>query len=95
MNEHKAVERLRLSIQDFADGQAREVERNSESPHLAALLVQSYGYGIVHAIQVIYGEAAAQVVQSEVDHHVNNIDHQWLDHAHQRRRGHPADIILS
>jgi hypothetical protein len=71
-------------VHDYAAQRQQQVTHGRESPELAALLVQKYGYGVVDAVQVL-GDAqtAARVLQA-VDAVVTAIDPQWGAHAQQR-----------
>lgn len=94
MDEEKIVERLVQQVKDYADGRATDVARGAETPRLAALLVQKYGLGMVHAVTTIFGTPrAADRIYKATDDETAKIDPRWREHAQERWNGRPADVV--
>jgi hypothetical protein len=71
-------------VHDYAAQRQQQVTHGRESPVLAALLVQKYGYGVVDAVKVLGDDHTATRVLQTVDAMVTAIDPQWGAHAQQR-----------
>lgn len=84
--------RLARYILDYATGRASDVARGAETPHLAALLLQKYGLGIVAAADVTLGIQANITLRKILDKEVAQIDPQWQEHAKERWAHAPADV---
>lgn len=85
-------------LREYADGRKGDVARGAETPALAALLVEKYGYGLAKAASLLIdasdGYIKPPVVMDEVDALVAEIDPEWEAHRHLRWESHPADIKL-
>lgn len=93
MTEEDAAERLIAKIRDYARDRASNVTRGAETPHLAALLLEKYGRGMVDAAAELFdGRAMMDRIQAVVDEEVTRTDPDWKANAHRRWAGRPADI---
>jgi len=94
MDEQIAVERLIQMVKDFAHSRKNDVARSAETPHLAALLVQKYGLGVVEAAAVLFDSRhTADPIYQAVDDEVEEIDPDWREHGRERWAGRPADVV--
>jgi hypothetical protein len=79
-------------LTEYAEGRKKDVARCAESPHLAGLMVQKYGYGLCDAFDEIFGRSLAAPTYGDVDRAVTEIDPQWQENAKMRWAGRPATI---
>ncbi|MCL4182084.1 MAG: hypothetical protein KJ011_01395 [Burkholderiaceae bacterium] len=94
MVKEQAVEQLVQQVRDYADGRAKDVARNAETPRLAALLLQKYGRGVIDAVATIYGSPrAADAIGRALDEETVRIDPDWREHDRERWAGRPADVV--
>jgi len=81
MDEKIAVDALVRRVKDYARGRAQNVSRGAETPHLAALLLQKYGMGVIEAVSVIFDTPrAADPITQVLDQETAKIDPQWREH---------------
>lgn len=95
MNEEKIItEKLIKQIRDYANGRKADIARGAETPTLAALLLQKYGFGLADAVNIFYDNLRASDILIQVlDEETSKIDPQWREHNKERWTGQPADII--
>ena len=89
MTEQEIVEAVNAEICQYAEGRRKDVARGAETPELAALLVQKYGYGLLQGVRIVLGRAISNDV---LDEEVEKIDPDWREHMHQRWAARPAEI---
>lgn len=77
------VGRLIAAIREFAQGCKADVERGAETPGLASLMVEKYGYGLMKAADVLAVEDS-HLLTAEVDRLVAEIDPQHCKHQQYR-----------
>lgn len=82
---------LLRKLGEYASGRKSDVDRGAETPHLAALMLQKYGYGLCDAAELI-APRAGLVKHSDVDILVEEIDPSWRENAKKRWAARPADI---
>lgn len=92
----KTAEQARTDVlrklADYAEGRKKDVARGAETPHLAGLLVQKYGYGLCDAFAEVFGAKFDGPTYGDVDRAVTEIDPQWQENAKKRWAGCPAEI---
>ena len=81
-----------LKLADYAERRKKDVERGAETPHLAGLLVQKYGYGLCDAFDEIFGSTVIGPTYADVDRAVAAIDPEWEANMNKRWTGRPAAI---
>ncbi len=85
-------------LREYAAGRKADVARGAETPALAALLLEKYGYGLAKAASLLRdasdGNIKPSEVMAEVDALVAEIDPEWKAHRHLRWESRPADISL-
>ncbi len=54
MDQTFTINLLIRQVEEYAAGKIGDVARGSETPRLAALLMQKYGRGIVDAVAVVF-----------------------------------------
>ncbi|KSQ21776.1 hypothetical protein APB26_32880 [Pseudomonas aeruginosa] len=85
---------LLRKLDEYAAGRRSDVGRGAESPHLAALMLQKYGYGLCDAAEAI--EPGGSLVKySDVDALVEEIDPNWRENAKKRWAARPADVLVT
>lgn len=89
------VEKMIQQIRQHAKDRAKSVARGAETPHLAGLLLQKYGQGVIDTINAIYSSPrASDEIYKILDAETAKIDPEWKLHNKQRWSGHPADICI-
>lgn len=85
-------------LREYAVGRKNDVARGAETPALAALLLEKYGYGLAKAASLLRDASDGHIkppdVIAEVDALVAEIDPDWKAHRHLRWESRPADISL-
>lgn len=90
------IERLVQQVREYAEGRAKNVARQAETPRLAALLVQKYGRGMVDAVATIFDNpGATELISKTVDEQTAKIDPFWREHDRERWAGRPADLVTN
>ncbi len=89
---NEAREDILRKLADYAQGRKSDVARGAETPHLAALLLQKYGYGLCDAFGEVFGRGELGPTYADVDHAVEEIDPDWRENGKKRWAGRPADI---
>lgn len=86
--------RLVSDLREYAEGRKSNVARGAETPELAALLVQKYGYGAATAVSIIFDclNEPKLDIYKELDDIVAKIDPQWNEHQKQRWELRPAAL---
>jgi len=101
INEQLLLAAFEQMVRDYAKRRENDVRRGAESPHLAALLVQKYGLGILDTaflfLDTIGGLQNVGTILNElgktVDDAVVKIDPLWREHAQERWAMRPADVV--
>lgn len=94
MDEQIIIDKLIRQIKDYANGRAKDVARGAETPRLAALLLQKYGFGVIEAVNIILGSPrASDPITQVLDEETSKIDPRWREHNKERWSGRPADIV--
>jgi hypothetical protein len=73
------VGRMIAEIKEYADGRKSDVALGAETPALASLMVEKYGYGLMKAADLL-GLANANLLTAEVDRLLVAIDPQYRKH---------------
>src|SRR5262245_50401661 len=94
-NINRLKERLAAKLQEYAEGRADDVSRGLETPALAGLLVQKYGYGMAAAAQV-FDDVFETHFRSGIDFDAAtaSVDPDWRENMHKRWSA-KADVDLS
>lgn len=79
-------------LREYAFGRAQDVARGAETPHLAGLLVQKYGYGLCDACACLSLPPEESLSYQDVDQAVAQIDPDWQAHAKERWSFRPAQV---
>ncbi|MDF0490380.1 hypothetical protein PX554_19820 [Sphingomonas sp. H39-1-10] len=92
MDDRIAVEQLAALVRDYASGRESDVAAGRETPRLAALLVQKYGWGVHDAAVALFGSERARPVIDAADQAMVSIDPDWRRHDRERWEARPADL---
>ncbi|MBW3512046.1 hypothetical protein [Janthinobacterium sp. NKUCC06_STL] len=84
----------RADLDAYAASRKRDVARGAETPELAALLVQKYGYGLAKAVRLAAELADHPLPDliADVDRAVAEIDQDWRVNQVLRFESRPASI---
>lgn len=96
MDNEFVTRQLIRRVEEYAKGRTSDVKRGAETPRLAALLLQKYGYGIIDAVFVLCDNGIKidrNAVCKVVDEEVAKIDPNWEENAKERWSGKPADVV--
>lgn len=78
--------RVAVKLQKYVDDRAAAVARGAETPAMAALLLQTYGNGLLDAAAEILGDKrAADPIRIVLEEAVMHLDPDWREHCAQRR----------
>ena len=90
-------ERVKSDLEAFSRCRKDAVDLGAETPMLAALLVQKYGYGLdkVLALAAELADHPAPRLQKEVDRLVGEIDPHWRENFKLRINARPATLVLT
>ena len=85
-----------FNFNSYAQSREHDVKRGAETPELAALLVQKYGYGISQALRLAseLADESPMDILAEVDQRVSKIDPDWLVNQKRRFESRPAAIAF-
>lgn len=92
MQNEKVISDLTEKIREYAAGRAKDVARGTETPWLAALLLQKYGLGLLHGATIALGGSAFSA--AVLDEETAKIDPEWREHNKQRWEARPAGISV-
>lgn len=92
LTQEQAKQAVLAKLADYAESRKRDVQRGAETPELAGLLVQKYGYGLVDAFVVIFDDTLPCPTYSDVDAAVVSINPDWFDTDRKRWAGRPAAL---
>lgn len=93
MDQIFAVNMLIRQVEEYAASKIGDVARGSETPRLAALLMQKYGRGIVDAVALVYDNPRiADPISKAVDEAISEIDPAWREHDRDRWAGFRSDV---
>lgn len=94
MDQKFAINMLIRQVEEYAAGKIGDVARGSETPRLAALLMQKYGRGIVDAVALLCDKPGiADLISHAVDKAASEIDPAWREHDRARWAGFRLDVI--
>lgn len=94
---HHLYERTKADLEAFARTRKDAVDRGAETPVLAALLIQKYGYGLDKALSLA-GELAdhpAPRLMQDVDRLVGEVDPHWRENFKLRIDARPASLVFT
>lgn len=80
-------------FEDYGQSRIKDVARNAETPQLAALLVEKYGYGLAKALFILGFDT--QGLYDRIDTMIKEIDPQVKENRKLRWEARPADIIFN
>ncbi|WP_026431863.1 hypothetical protein [Paracidovorax oryzae] len=93
MDQKFTINLLIRQVEEYAAGKIGDVARGSETPRLAALLMQKYGRGIVDAVAVVFDDPRiADPISTAVDEATSEIDPAWREHDRERWAGFRSDV---
>lgn len=92
--EQSPVGQLIAEIRRYANGRRTDIARGAETPALAFLMVEKFGYGLMKAADVL-GVADSHLLTAEVDRLVNEIDPQQRKHQQYRWESRPAGLSVT
>ena len=81
-------------IEHYATGRKSDVARGAETPALASLMVEKFGYGLVKAADLL-GLADSSLLTAAVDRLVVEIDPQHRKHQQYRWDSRPAGLSIA
>jgi hypothetical protein len=89
-------DRVQADLKSYAESRKRDVARGAETPELAGLLVQKYGYGLAKALDLAaeLADHPAPSLTTEVDRLVAEIDPHWRENQVRRFEARPASIFF-
>jgi hypothetical protein len=90
--QERASEDVLKKLAEYAKGRASDVARGAETPELAALLLQKYGYGLCDAFALCFPESQDRPSYGDVDAAVAVIDPEWQTSAKRRWAARPAGL---
>lgn len=87
----------KIDLMKYADARKNSVARGTESPELAALLLQKYGYGLDKAVLIATSLAdhPIQTLMSNINKLVAEIDPNWIQNQNIRLAARPAYIEIN
>jgi hypothetical protein len=88
------VGRMISEIEQYAVGRKSDIDRGAETPALASLMVEKYGYGLMKAADLL-GLADAQLLAATVDRLVVEIDPQFRKRQQYRWESRPAGLSIT
>jgi hypothetical protein len=88
------VGRMIAEVEQYAAGRKSDIDRGAETPALAGLMVEKYGYGLMKAADLL-GLADAPLLTAAVDRLVAGIDPQFRKHQQNRWNSHPAGLSVN
>lgn len=86
--------RLIAEARAYAQERKADIERGAETPALASLMVEKYGYGLMKAAEVL-AMADSHLLTAEVDRLVIEIDPQHRKHQQYRWESRPAGLSIT
>jgi hypothetical protein len=88
------VGRMIAEFERYAMDRKSDVARGAETPALASLMVEKFGYGLMKAADVL-GLADSSLLTAAVDRLVAEIDPQHRKHQQYRWDSRPAGLSIS
>ena len=90
------IDMLIREFRDYASFRAKDVARGAETPHLAGLLIQKYGAGLMQALSVVYrSNRAADKLSLVIDQETLKIDPDYKANNKARWEMRPADVMAA
>jgi hypothetical protein len=83
---------LTEEIRTYAEGRKRDIERGAETPELASLMVEKFGYGMAKAAHIIGLDSK---IMAEVDRLIAEIDPEFRKTRQKRWDSRPAGLLLT
>lgn len=80
-------------FEDYGRSRIKDVGRNAETPQLAALLVEKYGYGLAKALFIMGFDT--QELYNRIDTMIKEIDPLVKENRKLRWEARPAGIIFN
>lgn len=88
------VGRMIAAIREYAAGRKSDVSRGAETPALASLMVEKYGYGLMKAADVLE-LTDSNLLTAEVNRLVVEIDPQHRKHQQYRWESRPSGLSVT
>lgn len=88
------VGRMIAEIERYATGRKSDVARGAETPALASLMVEKFGYGLMKAADLL-GLPDSSLLAAAVDRLVVEIDPQYRKHQQYRWDSRPAGLSIA
>lgn len=88
------IGRLVAELRQYADGRKSDVRLGAETPALASLMVEKFGYGLNKAASAL-GVADSALLTAEVDRLVMEIDPEHRQHQQARWDSRPAALSVT
>jgi hypothetical protein len=86
---------IKAKLADYAQARVKDVARGAETPQLAGVLVQKYGYGLIDAFHEMFQcRADFAPTYADVDAAVANIDPDWRSTQKARWAARPCGLSL-
>jgi hypothetical protein len=91
---NRNVTALIEEIQRYAKNRANDVSRGTETPALAALMVEKFGEGMAKSARLLDVDDASEL-DREIDRLVREIDPQYHKHLQCRFEARPAGLAIN
>lgn len=89
------ADRVKTKLAEYAKSRKSDVARGAETPELAGVLVQKYGYGLVDAYHAIFDKKHDFApTYADVDAAVASIDENWRATQAARWNARPCGLSL-
>ncbi|SRR6266700_259596 len=85
-------QRLLAEFRDYVQSRRNDVARGAETPELAALIAEKYGYGLAKAAQLLDFDSGS--LMAEVDRLLAEIDPDIVANRKKRWAARPAGLLL-
>lgn len=79
MEQAIAAQKVIAKLNDYAQARSNDVARGLETPELAGVVVQKYGYGLCDAFWLVYETKGPGPTYTDVDNAVASIDPHWRE----------------
>ncbi|WP_432263362.1 hypothetical protein [Cupriavidus sp. TMH.W2] len=94
MTPSEAAALLSARLAEYASDRRKDVARGAETPALAGVLVQKFGYGLADAFRLVFPDDRGSFGYPEVDAAVATVDPEWRSHQDTRWSARPAGLSL-
>lgn len=93
MEQEIIINKIISKIKEYAHERMNNVERGTETPKLAALILQKYGSGMIDAVAIFYDNPrTTDTIYKVLDEETSKIDEDWEKHNKERWDSRPADV---